>query len=110
MNNGKSIIALAKYGSANNSAVTVISANGKVKADITIDSSIKSITMSDKYIFALAQNTIMVYNLNGREITRIEIKGDARSLLATDKYIYIYSLDKLTRCYSYGNTTIELSD
>lgn len=110
VNNGKSIIALAKYGSANNSAVTVISANGKVKADITIDSSIKSITMSDKYIFALAQNTIMVYNLNGREITRIEIKGDARSLLATDKYIYIYSLDKLTRCYSYGNTTIELSD
>ena len=66
--------------------------------------------MSDKYIFALAENTIMVYNLNGKEISRIDIKGDARSLLSTDKYIYIYSLDKLTRTYSYGNSTIELSN
>lgn len=108
--NGKYIVSLAKYGSANNSSVSVFSSNGKEKADISIDSSIKSITMSDKYIFALAQNNIIVYNLNGREISRVDIKGDARSILATDKYAYIYSLDKLTRCYSYGSSTIELSD
>jgi hypothetical protein len=66
--------------------------------------------MSDKYIFALAENTIIVYNLNGREISRINVKGDARSILSTDKYIYIYSLDKLTRCYSYGDSVIELSN
>lgn len=108
--NGKYIVALAKYGSANNFCVSVYSPNGKEKATISINSAIKSVTMSDKYIFALAENTIMVYNLNGKEISRIDIKGDARSILSTDKYTYIYSLDKISRCYSYGKSTIELSN
>ncbi len=108
--NGKYIVALAKYGSANDFAVSVYSQNGQEKATIAIDKEIKSVIMSDKYIFALAENTIIVYNLNGREISRIEIKGDARSILSTDKYLYIYSLDKLSRCYSYGDSTIELSN
>ena len=108
--NGKYIVSLAKYGSANDFEVSVYSSNGKKKANISIDCAIKSVTMSDKYIFALAENTIIVYNLNGREISRIDVKGDARSILSTDKYIYIYSLDKLTRCYSYGDSVIELSN
>lgn len=108
--NGKYIVSLAKYGSANDFEVSVYSSNGKKKANISIDCAIKSVTMSDKYIFALAENTIIVYNLNGREISRIDVKGDARSILSTDKYIYIYSLDKLTRCYSYGDSIIELSN
>lgn len=107
---GKYIVSLAKYGSANDFEVSVYSSNGKKKANISIDCAIKSVTMSDKYIFALAENTIIVYNLNGREISRIDVKGDARSILSTDKYIYIYSLDKLTRCYSYGDSIIELSN
>ena len=107
---GKYIVSLAKYGSANDFEVSVYSSNGKKKASISIDCAIKSVTMSDKYIFALAENTIIVYNLNGREISRIDVKGDARSILSTDKYIYIYSLDKLTRCYSYGDSVIELSN
>lgn len=108
--NGKYIVSLAKYGSANDFEVSVYSSNGKKKANISIDCAIKSVTMSDKYIFALAENTIIVYNLNGKEISRIEVKGDARSILSTDKYVYIYSLDKLTRCYSYGDSVIELSN
>ena len=108
--NGKYIVSLAKYGSANDFEVSIYSSNGKKKANISIDCAIKSVTMSDKYIFALAENTIIVYNLNGKEISRIDVKGDARSILSTDKYIYIYSLDKLTRCYSYGDSVIELSN
>ena len=108
--NGKYIVSLAKYGSANDFQVSVFSANGKQKADISIDLPIKSVTMSDKYIFALAENTIIVYNLNGKEISRIDVKGDVRSLLSTDKYIFIYSLDKLSRCFSYGDSVIELSN
>ena len=88
--NGKYIVSLAKYGSANDFEVSVYSSNGKKKANISIDCAIKSVTMSDKYIFALAENTIIVYNLNGKEISRIDVKGDARSILSTDKYIYIY--------------------
>lgn len=110
VDNGKSIVSLAKYGSANDFSVCVYSPVGKEKADISINYAVKSVTMSEKYIFALAENCIMVYNLNGREISRIDIKGDARSILATDRYIFVFSLDKLSRCYAYGNSTIELSN
>lgn len=108
--NGKYIVSLAKYGSANDFSVSVYSPKGKQKADISINFPVKSVIMSEKYIFALAENSIMVYNLSGREISRIDIKGDARSILSTDKYIFIYSLDKLSRCYAYGDSTIELSN
>lgn len=108
--NGKYVVTLAKYGSANDFSVSVYSSTGKEKENISIGCPVKSVTMSEKYIFALAENSIMVYNLSGREISRIDIKGDARSILPTDKYIYIFSLDKLSRCYSYGNLTIELSN
>lgn len=108
--NGKYIVSLAKYGSANDFSVSVYSPKGKQKADISINFPVKSVIMSEKYIFALAENSIIVYNLNGREISRIDIKGDARSILSTDKYIFIYSLDKLSRCYAYGDSTIELSN
>ncbi len=106
---GKYIVALAKYGSANDFSVSVYSPNGKEKAVITVDSKVKSVAMSNKYIFALAENGIMVYNLNGRKISHIDIKGDARSILPTDKYIFINSLDKISRCFSYGSSTVELS-
>lgn len=108
--NGKYAVALAKYGSANDFAVSVYSPSGKETATISVDCAIKSVTMSDKYIFALAENEIMVYNLNGRKISQIDVKGDARSILPTDKYIFINSLDKISRCYSYGNTVVEISN
>lgn len=106
---GKYIVSLAKYGSANDYLISVYSPNGKEKANISVNCPIKCVTMSDKYIFALAENTLMVYNLNGKEISRINIKGEAKSILSTDKYIFIFSLDKITRCYSYGNSDISLS-
>lgn len=109
-NNGKYIIALAKYGSENDFSVSVFSSGGKEKCTISVNCALKSVTMSDKYIFALAENVIMVYNLNGRKISQIDIKGDANSILATDQYIFIYSLDKISRCFSYGNSTVKLSD
>ena len=108
--NGKYVVSLAKYGSANNFVISIYSPKGKKKSQISVSSSIKDVVMSDKYIFALAENSILVYNLNGREISKIDIKGEAKSILATDKYIYIVSLDKISRCFSYGNTTVELSD
>ncbi len=108
--NGKYIVALAKYGSANDFSLSVFSPKGKEKKVISIDTAIKSVTMSDKYIFALAENSIMVYNLNGRKISQIDIKGEVNSLLTTDRYIFINSLDKITRCFSYGTSTVELSN
>jgi len=106
--NGKYIVALARYGSANNFLITVYSPKGKEKSVIETDCQLKSVTMSDKYIFALAENSIMVYNLNGMKITQIDVKGDAKSLIPTDKYLFINSLDKISRCYSFGNSTLEL--
>ncbi len=105
---GKYIVALARYGSANNFMISVYSPKGKEKSVIETDYKIKSVTMSEKYIFALAENNIIVYNLSGRKITQIDIKGEANSLIPTDKYLFINSLDKITRCYSFGNGTVEL--
>lgn len=108
--NGKYVIALAKYGSANDFLISVYSSNGKEKASVEVDEKIKSVSMSDKYIFALAENTIIVYNLNGSEVSTINIKGDAKSILPTDKYIFINSLDKISRCFTYGDGDVELSN
>ncbi len=105
---GDYTVALARYGSANNFLITVYSAKGKQKAVIETDCKIKSVTMSEKYIFALAENCTMVYNLKGSKITQIDIKGEAKALIPTDKYLFIYSLDKISRCFSVGNSSIEL--
>lgn len=107
---GNYIVALAKYGSENDYSVSVFSSAGKEKRTISLNCALKSVTMSDKYIFALAENAIMVYNLNGRKISQIDIKGEADSILTVDRYIFINSLDKISRCFSYGNSTVELSN
>ncbi len=106
--NGKSVIALAKYGSTNDINIIIYSSTGKEKKVISINETVKSVSVTDKYIFALAENAVMVYNLRGREVSKISIEGDAHSIIATDYFIYIISLDKITRCFSYGDDTVEL--
>ena len=106
--NGKYVVSLAKYGSANNFSISVYSSKGKAKANIDADYSIKSVTMSDKYIFALAENKVIVYNLRGKVVSNINIKGDATSVCGTDRFAYISSRNKITRCYSYGDSSIEI--
>ncbi len=106
---GKYVVSLAKYGSENDFSLTVFNQKGKVKSEIQINENIKNISVSDKYIFALAENKILVYNLNGRKMTDIDIVGDVYSIHPTDNYIFIYSLDKISRCFTFGNSEIELS-
>lgn len=106
---GNYVVSLAKYGSADNFKIAVYSGKGKQKAEIEVENEIKTVTMSDKYIFALAENAISVYNLNGRKISNIQLEGEADALYPTDKYIFIGSLNKITRCYSYGNSSVDLA-
>lgn len=106
---GKYAVAIAKYGSANDFQITIYNPDGTSKKEITSQKPIESITMSDKYIFALAENELSVYNLNGNEISNIELVGDAYSIFATDKYIFINSLNRITRAYSYGDSSIDLT-
>ena len=106
--NNKYVVALAKYGSENVFELNVFSKSGKVTTTISADFEIKSVCMSDKYIFALGTNKIMVYNLRGKNVSEITFKGEAYALIPTDDFIFIYSLDKINRCYSYGDETIEL--
>ncbi len=108
--NGKSIVCLAKYGSENVFEIHVLKANGKVKSTIQADYSIKSVKMSDKYIFALGDKAIYVYNYNGKQVSKITYKGDAQGILPTDDFIFVVSLDKISRCFSYGNSEIKLSN
>lgn len=107
--NGKYVVAIAKYGSANNYQISVYNERGKLKSEIKAEYTIKSVTMSDKYVFALAENSLLVYNLSGHKIGEITIDGEAYSVCPTDKYAYVSSLNKLSRCYSFGESTLEIS-
>lgn len=107
--NGKYIVTLAKYGSENVFEIALFSKSGKLKSTISVDFELKSTRISDKYIFALGENKIMVYNLSGANVSEIKFKGEAYSLLPTDDFIFVTSLDKITRCFSYGDATMELN-
>lgn len=105
---GNYAVCLAKFGSANVFEISVYSAYGKLKKTISLDYNVQSMTMSEKYIFALAENSIMVYNLKGRKVGTIEIKGKLYGVYPTDKYCYVHSLGNVSRCYSFGNSELEL--
>jgi hypothetical protein len=105
---GNYAVCLAKFGSANVYEILVYSAYGKLKKTISLDYNVQSMTMSEKYIFALAENSIMVYNLKGRKVGAIEIKGKLYGVYPTDQYCYVHSLGNVSRCYSFGNSVLEL--
>ena len=67
---------------------------------------LKSVSLGDKYIFALAENEIMVYNFKGAEVGKVSVTGKLYSIYPNDRYIYIYSLDKITKAYSYGDSSV----
>lgn len=108
-NNGKYVVAIAKYGSANDYHISIYNERGKLKTEIKAEYTIRSVSMSDKYVFALAENSLLVYNLSGHKIGEITIDGEAYSVCPTDKYAYVSSLNKLSRCYSFGESTLEIS-
>ncbi len=107
--NGSYIVTLAKYGSENVFEINLYSKSGKLQETISADFELKSTRMSNKYIFALGENKIMVYNLRGVNVSEITYKGEAFSLLPTDDFVFVSSLDKITRCFSYGDSTVDLS-
>lgn len=106
---GNYVVALAKYGSENVFEVTVYEPKGDVKATISADYEIAGVYISDKYVFALAEDKILVYNLRGKQVSEITYRGDVNGLLPTDDYIFILSLDKISRCFTFGNSEIELT-
>lgn len=106
--NGVSVVALAMYGSTNDININVYKSNGKEKANIALNIPVESVSVTDKYIFALAENVIMVYNLSGKQVSEIKIQGDAYSIMPNDDFIYVVSLDKISRCFSYGDSVLEL--
>ena len=105
---GNYAVCLAKFGSANVFQISVYSAYGKLKEVVSLDYKVQSMAMSDKYIFALAENCIMVYNLKGRNVGSIKINGKLYGIYPTDKYCYVHSLGNISRCFSYGDNELEL--
>ena len=108
--NGRYLVCLAKYGSENVYEIHLFKPKGEVKTTIKADFSIKNVKISDKYIFALGDKTISVYNYNGNKVSDISYKGEANGILPTDDFVFIVSLDKISRCFSYGDSEIELSN
>lgn len=107
-NSGNYAVCLAKYGSANVFEISVFSAYGKLKKSIELKFKVQTMAMSDKYVFALAENCIMVYNLKGRNVGTINVTGKLYGIYPTDKYCYLHSLGNVSRCYSFGDSSLEL--
>lgn len=106
---GDFIVALAKYGSVNEINLVAYSKNGKEKCTVSCNEAVKTVALSDKYIFTLAENTIMVYNLRGKKVSKITVEGDVYGFIPNDSYVHIISLDKISRCYSYGDSTVKVT-
>ncbi len=106
--NGKFIVTIAKYGSENVFETTLFSKYGKIKETISTDFEIKDARMSKKYIFILGESKIAVYNHSGKQVSEIIFKGEPDGIFPTDDFIFISSLDKISRCFSYGDSTVEI--
>ncbi len=109
LESGDYVLTLAKYGSTNVFSILYYSGNGKLKKEIESDDEIKYVFVSDKYVFALAENKIIVYNHNGRVVGNIETDGKLYGIFPTDRYVFIHSLGSIRRTFSYGNSSISLS-
>ncbi len=105
---GEHIVCLAKYASKNNFEINLYKANGKLKTTVNVNASIINTYVTDKYIFTLSEGFVTVYNFSGKEVSKINFKGEAYSVYATDDFVFITSLDKITRCFSVGDSEIEL--
>lgn len=108
--NGKYLVCLAKYGSENVFEIHLFKSKGEIKTTIQADYPINSVKMSSKYIFALSEKAIYVYSYSGNKVSEIEFKGEAQGILPTNDFVFVTSLDKIARCFSYGNSEIELSN
>jgi WD40 repeat protein len=107
-NKGDYLVALAKYGSKNVFEVNAYSSEGEKLTTISVNGEVKSSYITDKYIVILADNQILVYNFKGKLISTITYKGEPLSLLPTDDFIYIESLDRIYRCFTYGDSSLTL--
>ena len=103
------MVAVAKYGSQNVFEILVYKPDGSLKTTISADYQIRNVMMSEKYIFALTEDKIIVYSLSGREVSEITFKGEASGILPTDDFVFVESLDKISRTFAYGDSSIELS-
>lgn len=107
--NGNFIVSLAKYGSKNVFEIHLYSPKGELKETVSTDFEVKSAYMTDKYIFALAEEKIYVYNMSGKCVSEISFKGEAISLLPMNDFVFVTSLDKITRCFTYGDSSVSLT-
>lgn len=105
---GYSLLAIADHSSTDSFTVKLFGKNGSLKTELSVKKELKSVSLSNKYIFALAENEILVYNFKGKNVGTVNISGKLYSIYPNDKYIYIYSLDKITKAYSYGDSTVSL--
>ncbi|MBO5064784.1 MAG: hypothetical protein J6D06_01575 [Clostridia bacterium] len=103
------LVAVAKYGSQNVFEILIYKPDGTLKTTISADYQIRNVVMSEKYVFTLTEDKVTVYNLNGKEVSQISFKGEASGILPTDDFVFVESLDKISRAFSYGDSTIELS-
>ncbi len=106
---GRYAVVLAKYGSSDKYEILLYNGYGKKVDSFSCDEPVRSVALSKKYVFALTQEHILVYNFHGGLVSKIALSGEAYEIYPTDDYVFVTSLDRIARCYSYGDSSISLT-
>lgn len=103
--NGVSALALTKYGGSNLCELYVCGKRGQELFSKEIEADVSCVHTNGKYVFLLADKSVLVYNLKGELLN--EIKSDMRfdSIFANGGYVYLRSSDKIERVYALGDET-----
>lgn len=103
--NGVSALALTKYGGSNLCELYVCGKRGKELFSKEIEADVSDVHTNGKYVFLLADKSVLVYNLKGELLN--EIKSDMKfdRIFGNSRYVYLRSADKIGRAYALGDET-----
>ena len=100
--NGVSALALTKYGSSNLCELYVCGRRGKTLFSKEIEADVSDVHTNGKYVFLLADDSVLVYNLKGELLNNIELQMKIDKLFGNSRYVYLCAPDKIGRVFTLG--------
>ncbi len=98
--NGVTALALTKYGGSNLCELFVTGQKGKELCSVQLEQSVSDLFTDGKYVFLLAEDSVLVYNLKGACISQMPLTVKTEKVFGSSRYVYLYSLGQINREYA----------
>ena len=95
--NGISVLVMSKYGGNNIYELNISDKKGKIVLSKEIGANILAANTNGKYVFLLADKSILVYNLKGEIVNEIKTDKRIEKLFGSNRYVFLSSADKIER-------------